>query len=84
MILALVDDLFFRNLIEESARKEGERCLVLKEEAEIEEALRKEIPKVLLMDVGVSNVDVPSLIEKLKQNAATRTISLVVSCHIVI
>jgi CheY-like chemotaxis protein len=78
LILALVDDLFFRNLIEESARSEGERCLILKEETEIEEALRKEIPKVLLMDVGVSNVDVPSLIEKLKQNSTTRTISLVV------
>jgi CheY-like chemotaxis protein len=78
LILALVDDLFFRNLIEESARSEGERCLILTEETMLNEALLQEKPQVVFMDVGVSAVDVPSFIEKLKQNSATRTIPLVV------
>ena len=78
MILAIVEDSFFQKLIEKSARQEGERCLILKEEDEVETALRKEIPKVILMDVGVSSIDMPSLIEKLKQNSATRAIALVV------
>ena len=78
MILALDEDASFRKMIEEAARQEGERCLVVNAETAFEEALRQEIPKVILMDVGVFMVDVPSLIEKLKFNQTTRKISLVV------
>lgn len=78
MILAIVEDAFFQKTIEESARQEGERCLVVNEEALFDQALLAEKPKVVLMDVGVSGVDIPSLIEKLKLNQTTRNISLVV------
>ena len=78
MILAIVEDPLFEKMIEECAAQEDERCLVLKEEAAVEKALTRETPKVLLLDVGSSTVDIPSFIEKLKQNPNTRTIPLVV------
>jgi CheY-like chemotaxis protein len=78
LILVIVEDLFFEKFIAECANQEGERYLILKEEAALEEALGREIPKVLLMDVGVSAVDVPTLIEKMKLNPVTRMIPLVV------
>lgn len=78
MILAIVEDPFFEKMIADCAVQEGERCLILKDEAAAEAALAWETPKVLLLDVGSSTVDIPSFIEKLKQNPNTRTISLVV------
>jgi CheY-like chemotaxis protein len=78
LILAIVEDLFFEKLIAECASREGERCLFFKEESAVEAALAQETPKVLLLDVGSSTVDIPSFIEKLKRNPATRPIALVV------
>jgi CheY-like chemotaxis protein len=78
LILALVEDASFQKMIQDAARHEGENCLVVKEEASFDDVLRQEKPKVILMDVGVFMVDVPSLIEKLKFNQNTRDISLVV------
>ena len=78
MILAIVEDFFFEKLIADCAVQEGEICLILKEETAVDEVLTRETPKVLLLDVGSSTVDIPSFIEKLKQNPNTRTISLVV------
>jgi CheY-like chemotaxis protein len=78
LILAIVEDFFFEKLIADCAVREGERCLVLKDEAAVDEALAQEKPKVLLLDVGSSTVDIPSFIEKLKQNPNTRTVPLVV------
>jgi CheY-like chemotaxis protein len=78
LILAIVEDLFFEKLIADCAVQEGERCLILKEEAAVEAAIIQETPKVLLLDVGSSTVDIPTFIEKLKQNPVTKSIPLVV------
>jgi CheY-like chemotaxis protein len=78
LILAIVEDPFFEKFIIECAIQEGERCLILKEEAVLEEVLTGETPKFLLLDVGVSAIDIPSLIEKFKLNAVTKKIPLIV------
>jgi CheY-like chemotaxis protein len=78
LILAIVEDLFFQKLIADCAIQEGERCLILKEEASVDEVLAREKPKLLLLDVGSSTVDIPSFIEKLKQNPNTRTLPMIV------
>ena len=78
MIFALVEDPQFAKLIGDSADQENEDCLILKTEEELEEALVQETPKVFIIDMGVSLVDAPTLIEKLKLNPATRTIPIVV------
>ena len=78
MILAIVEDLLFGKMIAERAAQEGEPCLIFKEQEAFEEALAHQTPKFLLLDVGSSTVDVPTFIEKLKQNKATRTVPLVV------
>ncbi len=78
MILAIIEDPLFEKLIADCAVREGERCLVLKDETAVDEALSEETPKVLLLDVGSSTVDIPSFIEKLKQNPNTRAVPLVV------
>ena len=78
MILVLVEDVFFGKMIEECARREGETCWIVSEETVLEEILSRETPKVLLLDVGSSLVDVPSFIEKLKLNPFTRTLPLIV------
>jgi CheY-like chemotaxis protein len=78
LIFAIVEDAGFRKLLEDCALAENEGCLILKTEEELEEALLQETPKVLVIDMGVSLVDAPTWIEKVKLNPATRTIPIVV------
>lgn len=78
MIFAVIQEALFQEMIEQTARQEGERCLVLGNEESIEAALQEEMPGLLLMDIGISTLDGPTFIEKLKQNPATRNIPLIV------
>ncbi len=78
MIYALVQETHFREMIEQTTQREGQKCLVLDGEETLEAALQEETPKVLLMDICISSLDGPSFVEKFKQNPSTRDVPLVV------
>jgi PleD family two-component response regulator len=77
MIIALVNDLNFQELIEKSFEAEKAKCLVIAEEEILLAALNEVTPEALLIDIGLSTLDGTALIQKLKQNPATRSIPIV-------
>ena len=78
MIITLVNDLTFQELIKKSSEAAKSKCLVIAEEETFLVALKEEIPNVLMIDIGLSTFDGCGLIQKLKQNPATRSIPIVV------
>ena len=77
MIIAMVNDRSFAQKIEEAAAREGSVCLFLGDEETLWAALSEGTPDVLLIDIGITAFDGPELIQKLKQNPATRNIPIV-------
>jgi len=77
LILAVVQEMLSQELIENSAKAESVDCLVVSDEDVLLAALQEGTPEVLLMDMGISSLDGPSLIQKIKQNPSTRRIPIV-------
>lgn len=73
MILALASDRSF-----EAMTGDGGDILFLASEDQLQAALQEGTPEFILLDVGLSTLDGPSLVLELKQNPATRRIPLVV------
>lgn len=78
MIFALVGDSLFKEAIDKAAEAEDADCLVLSDEETLQAALQKATPDVILMDIGLSTLDGPSLVQKLKQNPSTRAIPIII------
>ncbi len=77
MLFAVVNEMHFNEMIERAAQKENQDCLILSDEEALWAALQEESPDVIFMDLSISSVDMPSLIEKLKQNPSTKAIPIV-------
>ena len=77
MIFAILNEMVFKEMIERAAMEEQTDSLVLVEEETLIAALQEETPSVLFIDIGLSSLDGPSLIQKLKQNPSTRTLPIV-------
>jgi len=78
VIIALVNDIFFVDLIRLTADQLGADCLVMDEEEPLQAALQEETPDVLFLDANLSTLDGSSLIRRLKQNPSTRAIPIIV------
>src|ERR1700690_533444 len=78
MIIAMVSEMLFGEMIQKAAAEEQADCLVLAEEETLLAAFQEGTPSVLFMDIGLSSLDGPSLIQRLKQNLSTRKIPIVV------
>jgi CheY-like chemotaxis protein len=77
MIMAVVNEILSKEMIEETAEMEQRDCLVLGEEDALLAAIQEETPEVLFLEIGLSSLDGAALIEKLKQNPSTRQIPIV-------
>ncbi|HUO58120.1 MAG TPA: hypothetical protein VMV05_08080 [bacterium] len=77
MILALVGETLFKDLIEQAAEAEEKDCLVLADEETLLAALQEETPRAIFMEVDILGQDASELIQKLRQNPATRRIPIV-------
>jgi CheY-like chemotaxis protein len=78
MIIVVVTELLFQEAIELAVTGENSECLVISDDETLQAALQETNPEVILMDIGLSTLDGPSLVQKLKQNPSTRAIPLVV------
>ena len=76
MIIAIVNDIPFREMLEKAAASEGTDLLFALEEETVQAALQEGTPELIFIDIGVSTLDGPGFIEKLKQNPSTRTIPI--------
>ncbi len=77
MIIALVNEIHFQEIIEQVSKEEKVDTLFVVEEETLLAAFQDETPSVLLIDIGISTLDGSSLIQKLKQNSSTRAIPIV-------
>ena len=77
MIFAVLNEIVFQEMIEQAAAEEKADCLFISEEETLFASFQEVTPEVVLMDLGLSTLDAPALIQKLKQNPATRSISIV-------
>ena len=77
MIVAFAGETFFKELIEQAAEAEGKDCLVVADEETLQAVLQEATPGAIFMEVGVLGQDASDLIQKLRQNQATRRIPLV-------
>jgi DNA-binding NarL/FixJ family response regulator len=77
VIIAILDQILFQEIVEMTARDEKTDCLVVVEEETLWAALQEETPEVILIDLGISTADGSSIIQKLKQNSSTRSIPIV-------
>ena len=73
----MAGEVLFREMIEKAAKKESIACLLIDEEETLHAALQEGTPDALLLDIGASALDGPTLIQKLKQNPSTRSIPIV-------
>jgi CheY-like chemotaxis protein len=77
VIIAVVNEILFQQVIEQAAQDEKKDCLVITEEEALLAALQEDTPEVIVIDLGISSLDGPSFIQKLKQNPSTRGIPIV-------
>jgi two-component system chemotaxis family response regulator WspR len=77
LILAIVNELFIQEMIGRTALEEKKNYLFSSDEKEVLDTLRDKKPSVLMIDIGVPTLDGSALIQKLKQNPATRAIPIV-------
>ncbi len=77
MITAVLNEIHFQEIIEKAAKDAGVDCLFAAEEETLLALFQEGTPSVLLIDLGNSNLDGAALIQKLKQNPATRSIPVV-------
>ena len=77
MIIAMINEVLFKEMIEKAALEEQTDCLILIEEETLMAAFQEGTPSVLFVDIGLSSLDGPSLIQRLKQNSSTRRIPIV-------
>lgn len=78
MILAIVNEEIFKETIEKAAQGKSKDSLILAEEETLWAALQEGTPDVIFLEVGISTLDGPELIQKLKRNPSTQKIPLVV------
>ena len=78
MIFAVVEDRTFIDLIERAAKEEGAFCRFFRDEASLVLGFNEEKPRFILLDIAASFLDGPTWVEKLKQDAQTRNIPLIV------
>jgi PleD family two-component response regulator len=75
-VVAILSDLMFTVKIQEAARRAGLDTVFVKDsETAMEKA--KEQPAVIILDLNANTIEPLNLIEKLKSNSETKTISLV-------
>jgi CheY-like chemotaxis protein len=77
MIIAIVNDVFFREMIQQEARNESKACLCLAEEEPLLSALQETTPEVFFLEIGFSAFDGAEIIQRLKRNPSTRKIPIV-------
>ncbi len=77
LIFALVNEIIFQEMIVKASQEANVECLFAVEEDTLLISLQEETPFLLFIDIGLSSLDGPSLIQKLKQNPATRSIPIV-------
>ena len=73
----IIEDIYFQEMILKAAEEKDALCLFLKEEKAFWDALQEGIPEVILIEIGISSLDGPGLIQKLKQNPSTKGIPLI-------
>jgi len=75
-ILAVLDDLFFTVKINESAKRAGMPIVFVKSEQDaLDQAAQK--PALIIIDLNCAKVDPLKLVQKLKDNAETKAISVI-------
>lgn len=76
MVLALIEDLFFRAKVEGAAAAAGLECLVLPDGDSFQAALAEVSPLLVVVDLAHSSGDGAGLVQRLKTNPATRGVPL--------
>jgi len=76
--LALVADLIFASRIRGVAETVGARVHIARSAAELLDAARNALPRLVLLDLDARGVDVPALVGSLKADPSLATIPLVV------
>ena len=74
-VVAVLDDLFFTVKIMDAAKRAGLEIVFIKEEARVRE-LARELPTLMIFDLNTKAVDAVRLIQELKNQPATKHISL--------
>lgn len=77
MIVAVAYERIFQELIAKTYMREDNDCLFATSGETLAFALRKVLPEVIFLDLGISSLDGPLMIQNIKQNPSTRAIPIV-------
>jgi CheY-like chemotaxis protein len=78
LIFVVVEDRAFIAMIDQAAKAEGAMHRYFQNEDSLLKAFGEELPKLFLLDITVTCLDGPTVVEKLKQSSLTRKVPLIV------